>query len=130
MDSYKPEDLSFRGYPPGYSQPNTVESLPRGWRAVAGPSLASCSSRSTWLIIRSHIGGLCFGFIGAYSDTAFHAPSSEPRPLVVEALLMLPSQALLLLPCCMRACHAATLDLGNDLVLILFVQYVLMLYIR
>ena len=116
MDSYTPKDSEFLGYPSGYSQPNTVEPLPRGWRAVASPSLASCSSRSTWLIVRSHIGGLCFGFIGAYSDTTFHAPSAEPRLLVVEALLMLPSQALL----AVRACHAATMDLDNDLVIILY----------
>ena len=116
MDSYTPKDSEFLGYPSGYSQPNTVEPLPRGWRAVASPSLASCSSRSTWLIARSHIGGLCFGFIGAYSDTTFHAPSAEPRLLVVEALLMLPSQALL----AVRACHAATMDLDNDLVIILY----------
>ena len=49
---------------------------------------------------------LCFGFIGANT-----VPSAELRPLVVEALLMLPRQALLLL------CH---LDNINDLFTIMY----------
>jgi len=62
LDSYTPKDSEFLGYPSGYSQPNTVEPLPRGWRAVAFPRWLHVQSCSTWLIsfiVRCCFGGLC-----------------------------------------------------------------------
>ena len=53
----------------------STELLPRGWRAVAFTRWLIFLSCSTWLIVRCCISGLCFGFIGANSTTAFHPPS-------------------------------------------------------
>ena len=58
-------------------------------------------------VLRCCIGGLCFGFIGTNT-----VPSTELRPRLVKVLLMLLSQALLLL------CH-----LDNDLVLLVLASY-------
>ena len=71
-----------------------VELLFRGWRAVAFPRwlhVLSCSC-STCLIfmVRCYFGGLCFDFIDAI------VASGELCARVSEALLALPSQALLL----------------------------------
>ena len=88
----------------------SVEPRPRGSRAVAFPLWLQVLSCSTWLIVRRSLLHqlflLCFGVIGANSNSinSTRRASSSGR----EALLMLPSQALLLL------CH-----LDNDLVIII-----------
>ena len=85
----------------------SVEPLPRGSRAVAFPrwlQVLSCSTCGTWVIV--HCSSSCSCCINscvlAYSlalipNSNVWIPSAELRPQDVEALLMLPSQALLLL---------------------------------